>query len=248
MNNKKYMLDPTDSIQFRGKTLYRIIALNEIMLKYKGYPYNKVLEGDKGGYVESEANLSHEGSCWILDDAKVLDNAVVSGDAVVEHKARVFGNARVEDNATISGRAKVYGKAEIRGFSNISGKASVSGWSVILRYSNISDNATVRCKGAYLYDIHICDNALIQHIADYFSIHGVCSVCRGIYVFREKNGWKVDCGYFKGTIDEFEKELKEKHKFYKKTEYNKELIKVDLAMIKLIKSRIMAREKVQPLE
>lgn len=248
MNNKKYMLDLTDSIQFRGKTLYRIIALREIMLKYKGCIYTKVHEGDKGGYVESEANLSHEGSCWILDDAKVLDNAVVSGNAVVEHKARVFGNAKVENDAVISGRAKVYGHAEIRGFSNISGKASVSGWSVILRYSNISDNATVRCKGTYLYDIKLSENALIEHIADYFSFHNVGSSFLNIYVFREKNGWKVDCGYFKGTIDEFEKELKEKHKFYKKIEYNNELIKVDLAMIKLIKSRITVREKVQPSE
>lgn len=248
MNNKKYMLDLTDSIQFRGKTLYRIIALKEIMLKYKGYPYNKVLEGDKGGYVESEANLSHEGSCWILDDAKVFDNAVVSGNAIVEHKARVFGKAQVVDEAVVSGRAKVYGKAEIRGFSNISGKASVSGRSVILRYSRLSDNATVRCNGTYLYDIKLCDNALIEHIADYFSFHNVCSSFLDVYVFREKFGWKVCCGHFTGTVDGFEKHLKEKHKFYKETEYNNELVKVDLAMIKLIKSRITAREKAQPLE
>jgi len=49
-----------------------------------------VKEGDVGGFVASEANLSQEGNCWVYDNAKVSENAVVSGNA------KVYGNARVD--------------------------------------------------------------------------------------------------------------------------------------------------------
>ena len=63
--------------------------------------FRDVVEGDLGGWVESDKNLSHEGKCWIYGDAKVYGNAEVSG------KASVYENAKV------SGDAWVYGKANI---------------------------------------------------------------------------------------------------------------------------------------
>ena len=58
-------------------------------------------EGDLGGYVEKEDNLSQSG------DAQVYGNAWVSGDA------RVSGDAWVSGNARVSGNAQVYGKARV---------------------------------------------------------------------------------------------------------------------------------------
>ena len=49
-------------------------------------------EGDLGGYVEKEDNLSQSGDAWVSGDAQVSGNAQVTGDA------RVSGNARVENN------------------------------------------------------------------------------------------------------------------------------------------------------
>ena len=42
-------------------------------------------EGDLGGYVEKEENLSQSGDAWVYGDAKVYGNAQVSGDARVEN-------------------------------------------------------------------------------------------------------------------------------------------------------------------
>ena len=57
---KKYRLLENDTITVSGRTLYRIEALRD---------FADVRIGDRGGYVESEKNLSHEGDCWVYDDA-----------------------------------------------------------------------------------------------------------------------------------------------------------------------------------
>ena len=49
-------------------------------------------EGDLGGYVEKEDNLSQSGDAWVSVDARVSGYAWVSG------YAQVYGNARVENN------------------------------------------------------------------------------------------------------------------------------------------------------
>ena len=61
MMDKKYKLTD-EAIQHCGKTLYRIEALID---------FGDVDKGDKGGFVESEENLSHDGNCWVYDNANV---------------------------------------------------------------------------------------------------------------------------------------------------------------------------------
>ena len=68
---KKYELQPTDLTTPGGKPLFQVVALRD---------FGKVLKGDKGGYVESEANLSHDGDAWVFGNAQVSDNARVYGD------------------------------------------------------------------------------------------------------------------------------------------------------------------------
>ena len=64
-------------------------------------------EGDLGGYVEKEDNLSQSGDAWVYGDAQVYGNAWVSGNA------QVYGDARVSGNAWVSGDAQVYGNARV---------------------------------------------------------------------------------------------------------------------------------------
>jgi hypothetical protein len=64
---KKYELT-SESIEHAGVTLYRIKALRD---------FGRVKKGDLGGYVEKEANLSHEGDCWVGGIAKVYNEACV---------------------------------------------------------------------------------------------------------------------------------------------------------------------------
>ena len=56
---KKYELIPSDK-----EGLYRVKALKD---------FSNVKKGDIGGYVECESNLSHNGKCWIYDNAVVYD-------------------------------------------------------------------------------------------------------------------------------------------------------------------------------
>ena len=69
---KKYRLLENDTIMVNGTTLHRLEALKD---------FADVKKGDKGGYVESEENLSHEGACWFFGDAWVSGDAKVCGDA-----------------------------------------------------------------------------------------------------------------------------------------------------------------------
>lgn len=88
---KKYRLTD-DKIIVGCRTLYRIQALRD---------FGDVKEGEFGGWIESEKNLSHEGS------------------------ARVYGNARVYGDARVSGNAQVSGDADIKTTGDI---CSMSGF------------------------------------------------------------------------------------------------------------------------
>ena len=77
MNNRKYELLQDQTIEWCGRTLYRIRALRD---------FGAVHAGDVGGYIECERNLSQDGNAWVRDNARVYGNALVCGDA------RVYGN------------------------------------------------------------------------------------------------------------------------------------------------------------
>lgn len=59
---KKYRLTGEKS-EYDESVIFRIQALKD---------FGDVKAGDLGGWVESEDNLSHEGDCWIYDDAKAI--------------------------------------------------------------------------------------------------------------------------------------------------------------------------------
>ena len=139
----------TDETKFMENVcLHRIRALVDI-------PAAKVKKGDLGGWIEREKNLSHEGSCWVFDEAIVKDSALVSGNAQVRDNATVYcnasvkGNSVIANNATIAGNGKVMDKAKVCGNARVSGRAVVC-WealvtgNVIIRQSaRIADNSFV---------------------------------------------------------------------------------------------------------
>ena len=104
---KKFELT-NEFVTFLGKKLFRIKAL---------ISFGNVKEGELGGYVEKEENLSNDGNAWVYGDARVYGNAEVSGDA------RVYGNARVFGDAEVSGNARVFGDAEVSGNARVFGNA-----------------------------------------------------------------------------------------------------------------------------
>lgn len=70
---KKYKLTE-ETITHYDKTLYRIESLKD---------FSNVKEGDLGGYVEKEDNLSHEGNCWVSGNACITGNTIVSGNTYI---------------------------------------------------------------------------------------------------------------------------------------------------------------------
>ena len=106
---KKYKLT-NETIVHLGFTLYRIEALMD---------FSDVETGDKGGFVQSENNLSQLGNAWVYGNAKVCGKAEVRGDANVCGNAEVYDNAKVCDYVKVRGDADVYGKAEVRGDAKV---------------------------------------------------------------------------------------------------------------------------------
>lgn len=95
---KKYELtDETISLP-SGRVLHRIKAIRD---------FHDVHKGDLGGYIESEANLAHYGDCWVYNNAKVWQGAVVRGNAIAKNNAIIRDYACITDNAIIKDNAEV---------------------------------------------------------------------------------------------------------------------------------------------
>ena len=110
---KKFELT-SEFVTFLGKKLFRIKAL---------ISFGNVEEGELGGYVEKEENLSNDGNAWVYGNARVSGDAWVSGDARVFGDAEVFGDARVFGDAEVFGDARVFGNAEVFGDARVFGDA-----------------------------------------------------------------------------------------------------------------------------
>lgn len=99
----KYKLT-NETLQHNGRTLYRIEALKSFSI---------IRAGDKGGWVESEDNLSQKGHCWVADEAKVYGWARVYEDAFVSDTAEVCEAAIISDMAMVWGDARVRGRCQV---------------------------------------------------------------------------------------------------------------------------------------
>jgi carbonic anhydrase/acetyltransferase-like protein (isoleucine patch superfamily) len=114
--------------------------------------FGEIKRGTLGGFIESEENLSHEGNCWIgdqaivYDEARVTENAIIKGRARVFQEAHVYGNALVDGTSRVHEWAKVYENAHIKGcaFNNIKyGKEDDAGFADIGGEAHIHGNAYV---------------------------------------------------------------------------------------------------------
>ena len=168
--DKKYEL--TKDYTITGfRVLYRIRALKD---------FGNVKAGDLGGFLENEDNLSHEGKCWVSDNARVFGNARISGNALVRGNARVVDNAKVCNNAHVSGDALVsdnthvsgdalvsgdawiYSSAQVSGSARVSGNAHVSGNAWISDSAQVSGYARV-CGCAFISgDARVSDGVLVS--------------------------------------------------------------------------------------
>lgn len=175
----KYILTD-DTIYINDKLLHRIKAIRS---------FNNVKEGDLGGYIQSEKNLSHEGNCWVYDDARVYGDAIVRDDATVRDKAtvcefaKVTNQSMVGDCASINGRAVVMDNAIVRGNAYIYDGvvvcqyAHIYGEVYIIGHSMIGENAIV-CGKTFIDGRHfIMGDAYVTRSEDVISVGPI--LCNG---------------------------------------------------------------------
>ena len=205
---KKYKLT-NETIEYKGHTLYRIEALRD---------FSDVHEGEKGGFVESENNLSHYDNCWIYDCAKVYDDAIVYGDAKIKDyvnvfnyseiygNAVIFDNVKIYDHAKISGNVYISGNSEIYEYASIHGSAFVGDFAKVRGTSTVIDDAIIGnyaiIDGIAFIDGHtkIVGDAIVNKNSDYIVFKNWWSSGRWFTWTKSNNMWSVGCFY--GTGEE----------------------------------------------
>lgn len=125
MSQKKYEI--TEITHPKYPWLHRIRARCQVN--------EQVGPGALGGYVQTEDNLSQDGTCWIYDQA------ICCEEAVVEDDGRMFDSAVARGSALISGDARMFERAVAEGNSSFfSGElkedARLSGNAVVNRSDN----------------------------------------------------------------------------------------------------------------
>ena len=193
---KKYKLTD-ETINLNGATLYRIEALKD---------FGEIKKGDKGGFIESENNLAHEGDAWVsdnahvygdacvFDNARVYNNAFVSGYAQVYGNAFVYGNAWLYDNTRVCDYAWIADNARVYGDANVCDDSSVFGSALVYDNARVYGDALVRGYAC------VCGDAEISNKSDYIVFQNWWSSGRYFTWTRSNNMWSVGCFY--GTGEE----------------------------------------------
>ena len=171
--DKKYELtDATMTIDTDGegtKILHRIRALKD---------FSHIKKGCLGGWIESEKNLSQEGTCWVYDTSIVANEAEIHKDAIIKNDSCIYGHAVVSgyaviNNSCVSDHSFVFGHAHVLDGSSVAGNAIVSGNAQIRENSAVLGNAQV--YGETL----ICESSCVQGRA---KIHGKSKIYGAVII------------------------------------------------------------------
>ena len=129
--NKKYKLELDKACNYVTPR-YRIIALRDIG--------DDVKEGDVGGHVHGEWNLSPNDNCWIYPGASCLRRGLVT------QNAKIRGESKVTDYAIASGDSEMKYGSELRDHATLRGRAIMEDFSVGKDYALIEDYAIMKEK------------------------------------------------------------------------------------------------------
>lgn len=128
---RKYVLT-NETMREKGRILHRIQAVRS---------FGDIEEGEPGGWIEKESNLSHEGDCWVDDEAMVYDNASVNNNAKIKENAVIKGDVKIMDNSIIRGNAKVMENAIIREDVEVMDDAVIGGHVELKKHVIIGGNS-----------------------------------------------------------------------------------------------------------
>jgi hypothetical protein len=166
-NEKKYKLIPAQGNQGNDfvRPRFQIQALREFKTHILEYDENgniaikkyTVQEGEMGGFISSDDNLSHNGTCWIFPDAEVLGSCSIIQNATVQ-RSKLHNNVKVCCNAHISDvsaygsvqigeNAVIYNENESKQRAEITDKAIITGNTFIHNFNNLKINGLTLITG-----------------------------------------------------------------------------------------------------
>lgn len=186
---QKYKIIESTAIEYEGHKLYRIEAIRD---------FGNVKKGDRGGYIEIEQNLSHEGDCWIYNDAKVYGQAKVFEYARIGEKAEVFGYAKVYGRAYIKGTAEVFGYSQVYDDANVIDRAKIFGEAKVFHNAGVYNTAEVYEQAQVFGNSGIYGNAMVHgmaqvygkaHIVSQAEIRGMAKISKDMDYYVGKNIW-----------------------------------------------------------
>ncbi len=180
--------------------------------------FGNVEQGDLGGWIEEEKNLSHDGDAWVSGDALVYNNAQVYGDAWVSGDALVYNNAQVSGDALVYNNARVYGNAQVSGSARVSGDALVCNNAQVYGDARVYGDAWVYGNARVYGDAQVYGNARVSGDARVFSKKSIMTISyigsrhdtTTFFSLKTKNVG-VNCGCFYDTIDEFSRKVQATH-------------------------------------
>lgn len=159
ITDEKKMVALSDGTE---RTVYRIKALRD---------FGDVKTGQLGGWIEKESNLSHDGNCFVYDEAVVCDDAKISQSAIVKDSAVIMNNAKIGDYASVMDRAIVRDNAVIQNYAQVQDEALVAGNSVV------EDRATIKGMSFVNEEAKISGSAIVMDDA----------VVKGSAIVRDKS-------------------------------------------------------------
>ena len=125
MENRKYEMTNI-TMEFEGRTLYRIRALKD---------FSNVEKGELGGWIQTEDNLSQEGDCWIYNNAKCIDNA------------RMYDNSCMYDNSEMRGNSKMHNYSEMHDNSRMCGSSEIRESSTMFATTVRNSDSSIHTRG-----------------------------------------------------------------------------------------------------
>ena len=130
---KKYTFTG-ETREYLDKTLKRVVRIEDNLV---------------GGWIESEHNLSHDGNCFVFDNAIVMDDARVIDNAIVKDFGVIMNNGLVKDNGVVKDCGLVKDNGVVKDYCIVKGNALILNNMVVSKGDIISDNNILYCDNNY---------------------------------------------------------------------------------------------------
>lgn len=115
-------------------------------------------KGEKGGFVQSQNNLSVFGGAWVKDEAVICDEAVVYQDGLAAERALVFHYGSVSGHAKVLGDSCLFEKGVISGMAQMKGKSKLHGHAKVYGSAVLDGEADVAAFYEICGDQKISEN------------------------------------------------------------------------------------------